>query len=389
MKLGTFIFGFVLISMPAAAGQDRLPGRTFTEHFLRSSAAVIAKQKEVNSKESSTGVVISHFIVDHVVKDNGSVPVDSTILARRHPHRASSTHHLLLRSKDRNGELQWEVTESLTPEAVQHLLSLSKQDLHDVGRLEFFFGYLEHADPVIAGNADLEFLLASDETFALFAGQLQPAEIRARLGNKDLPVHRRRLYLAMLAKCGNATDGDWIRRQVSESDNRLVGLDAYLATYVAIKGEAGLELLDEQYLTGDSGDLVSTYGAIVALRYIEDHPQPGITNHRLVQSFRLALDHPLLQDIVIHHMGRLSDWHSMDRIVEIAKASDVPEVHRATINYLRLCPGDKAKQNLSEMARRYPETYQRVMRLYPDSAIKTQSERRPASIRWTERPGRC
>ena len=375
--------------MSAVAGQDRLPRRTFTEHILRSNTAVIAKLKKVDPSESSTNVVTVPFVVDHVIKDGGSFGADSIVLAKHHAHHSSGNRFLLLHSKDRNGELRWEVVESLTHEAVQHVLALSKQDSPDVDRLEFFFDYLEHADPVIAGNADLEFLLASNETFSLFAGQLHSAEIRARLGKSDLPIHRRRLYLAMLAKCGDATDGDWIKRQLADSDNKLVALDAYLSAYVAIKGESGLQLLDEQYLTGESVDLVSIYGAIVALRYVEDHPQPGITNHRLVQSFRLALDHPLLQDIVIFHMGRLSDWHSMDRIVELARASDVQEVHMATINYLRRCPDDKAKQNLNEMARRYPQIYQRAMRLYPDRMLKTQSDRKPASIRWTERPGHC
>lgn len=386
MRIVTVVLGWLFITSSPLSAEDRLPSRTLNELLSRSAAAVIGSPRKTDPESTSAGMVNVHFTVETLIKNGRIVGPDEVVAAKCRLRDLSDERFLLLCSKESNGTLRWKVKQAFSHEAVQHLVALSKVNLGDVKRLEFFFDYLENADPVIAGNADLEFLLTSDEAFALFARQRDPAEIRERLRNEHIPSHRSRLYLAMLARCGDASDGDWIRREFVESNLRSADLSAALSAYVALSGEEGLEFLDRRYLAAENVDFTATYSAIVALRYAMDHPQIGITTDRLLQSFRRALDQPLLFDIVVNDLGRLQDWPSIDRIVELSRTLEDPMYRMATINYLRRCPGDKAKQHLNEMAKRYPKAYQRAVNFYPESLwIK----RKPSAIRWTGRPGNC
>ena len=389
MKLVTVVLSCIAVWSSTVSAQDRLPTRTLNELLSRSEAAVIGAPAEVATEASPAGVSKAPFTTMRLIKDDDSVDQDAVVLAKCRLRDLSGDRFLLLRSKDRDGTLRWMVKQALSDETVQHLVVLSKTEFRGVERLKFFYDFLEHSDPIISGNADLEFLLASDETFASFGRRLEAAQIRERLVQEKLPVHRRRLYLAMLAKCGAASDAGWIERQLEKPDDKSGTLDAYLAAYLALKGEAGLEFLEERYLTGANVDFWLTYSAILALRFASDHPELGIAAHRLRQSHRLVLDNPQLLDIAIHSLALVKDWSSMDRIVDLGKASEDPTIHMATINFLRRCPGENANQNLREMARRYPKVFQRSITFFPDSALKTNGESKAASIRWTGRPAGC
>ena len=389
MRRVAVIFCVSMIWSASVSGKDRLPTRTLNELLLRSDAVVIGERKTVVETITSGGTVNVPFTVIEPIKNHPQIDHDAVISASCLPGDLKDDRFLLLYSRNRSGKMKWKVSISVSDKVAQHLTVLSKADFEEVERLKFFYSFLEHSESTIAGNADLEFLLASDESFAAFCKQVDAVEICDRLSQKDLPIHRCRLYLAMLARCGGESDADWIEQLLTSNEWVTGTLDAYLAAYVALKGEPGLKLLDERFLSDENADLASTYSAVLALRFASDHPEFGISIQRLQQSHRLILNHPLLTDIAIFHLARIEDWSSIKRIVEVGKNSHDRATQIATINFLRRCPDENARRHLDEIARQHPDAFHRAVTFFPDSVLKTTNKHRPASIRWTERPAGC
>ena len=274
--------------------------------------------------------------------------------------------------------------EEMSEQRQQHFSNLRRFKAKGLDRLTHFYDFLEHEDTLIAADAHLEFALASDEDFVRFCDQLDHGDVRRKVADEGDSAYRRRLYLAMLAECGEEADGDWIKHQLERADGQPVALEAFLKTYVRLKGEPGLDWLDQRYFGNQDSKLPQTYAAILALRYASDHPELAIPSERIRQSHRLVLHHPLLVDIAISDLSRLQDWQSVDDVVRAVDRAD-GEIGRwaiiPTINYLRRCPGTKAQQALDKWATQYPREFKRAVTFFPDSVLKADIKTQPAAIR--------
>ena len=114
--------------------------------------------------------------------------------------------------------------------------------------------------------------------------QRLPDQIRRLLLKADKPGYQTRLYLAMLAERGNPSDCDWLEQQLAVNNGQKT-LAQWIAAYLMLKGEPGLDLVDREYLskTGNVRErFLQTYFALSALRCVRDHP--SISKERLARS---------------------------------------------------------------------------------------------------------
>lgn len=265
--------------------------------------------------------------------------------------------------------------------AKAHTKALQRRNETGVKRLAFFFDFLDHADVDVAANAHLEFALASADDFAAFCQQLMPNQVRDLIGSKGNPEYRVRLYLAMLAQCGDETDGNWLGQRLAAKEAPRP-LPEWIAAYLALKGDAGFELVNRKYLANppvESSQFANMYAALMALRSLRDHP--NISKESRVKSVRLVLKHGKMEDLAIASLSFHQDWSAVEDVVRVFKSPALEWSRTPAVNYLRACPSEEAREALKEVTEIDPAAVQRAKQFFPDKFIAKQRQQGAPPIR--------
>jgi hypothetical protein len=382
IHLWTLVFAFistVAALSSAAMGADRfMPKWTFTEVLNKYDAVVVARPgdsattSEVDQKVSKT----SQYVVLDLLKGDESLS-GKDVVARTLPGVADGELLLLVGMRDKpSDELHWCVAMSVTQAYLKHVLTISKLEKTGAPRLAFLQPLMEHADKSVAANAHLEFVVATEEAFSTACNKLDRSKIRQWLSEPDISADRQRLYLAMLAQCGNDADGEWLH-EVLTAGEAPKSLDIWLGSYLALKGEAGLPLVHRRYLANPNATEVELYSAILALRYIRDLPNSRISKASLIQSFRLVLGNIKLADLVVLDLTHLEDWESLDRLVELFNEPDAKWLRIPVVHFVQACPTPLAQERLKELTQLDPTTVWRA-KTFPMRAFET---RKPVTLR--------
>ena len=125
--------------------------------------------------------------------------------------------------------------------------------------------------------------------------------------------------------------------------------DIQIGCFLALKGQAGLPLIQNRYLTNPQATFAEFYSAILALRFVSDLPNSPLSKESIIASFRLVLRNARMADLVVSDLIRLEDWESLDRLVELYKEPDVKWVRVSIVRFVRECPTEMAKQRLQEL----------------------------------------
>ena len=229
-------------------------------------------------------------------------------------------------------------------------------------RLTFFQDYFEDKESVLAFDAYDEFARAPYEDLIAMKDQMQHDKIIGWIKDTDTSVNRKRLYFTMLGVCGTKDDVQLLEDLItSGSRKKRAGLDALIACYLMLKGEAGVDLIEKTFLVDQEVDYVDTLAAVSALRF-HGTESDVISKKRIVQAIRQLLDRPKMADMIIPDLARWEDWSVMERLVEMFKNAD-PEsnwLRVPVITYLRACPKPEAKKYIDELQKIDPEAVKRA-----------------------------
>ena len=262
--------------------------------------------------------------------------------------------------------LMWSTPLVLSPRAEAYLLKLS--DLpKSAERLAFFQDYLEDEDEMLARDAYDEFAKAPYQDVIALKNDMKHDKLLAFIQDPQVPSNRRRLYFTMLGVCGTKADAKLLERLMSSEDRKeKAGLDAMLACYMILTGEAGLDRVDELFLRNSKAEYADTYAAIMAIRF-HGSEVDVIPKSRLKHSLRLMLDRPELADLVIPDLARWEDWDVMPRLVKLFKDADENSswVRVPVINYLRASPLPEAKTYIEELRKVDADAVKRAMTFFP------------------------
>lgn len=284
-------------------------------------------------------------------------------------------------------DLLWSSPLPVSDVAIKYVHALSKLPKDPLERLSFFLDYLEHPESMLARDAYDEFAKAPYDDVKRIKDQLDREQLITWIKDTSLPPDRKRLYLVMLGVCGQPEDAELLKELlVSNDDNKRAGLDAMIACYLTLKGEAGLPLINEQFLSNKKSQYADTYAAIMALRF---HGTEGDTldKESVLESMRLILDRPELADLVIPDLARWEDWSQIDKLAELFKAADEKSswVRVPVINYLRACPLPEAEQQLEQLKEIDPAAFKRATSFFPvpkaSSGTDSSSTLSPHSIK--------
>ncbi|MFO0942721.1 MAG: hypothetical protein U0930_18440 [Pirellulales bacterium] len=251
-------------------------------------------------------------------------------------------------------------------EYVNQVLTLSKDDVK--ARLRFFINHLGESDPIIARDVFDEFASASYSEMLELKDAYNREQLLKWIQDTSISPDRRKLYLVMLGICGHKEDAQIIEKLLkSEDPNRQAGLDALIACYLTLKGEAGLKLIEDLFLNDPKVGYNEIYSTVMAIRF---HGTDGkiINPKRLAKALYPLLQRPKLADIIIPDLARWEDWSQIERVVQLFKESENTEVNWVripVIKYLRACPLPEAQVALKELEQLDPATFKRATMFFP------------------------
>ena len=264
-------------------------------------------------------------------------------------------------------ELMWSTPLKVTPRGQDYIAKLPTLPAAGVKRLEFFQNYLEDEDEMLARDAYDEFAKSPYAAVKQLKSEMKHDQIIDWIKDPDVPASRRRLYLTMLGVCGTAQDLSLLETMLKSDDRKMkAGLDAMIACYLTLKGQAGVTLVEELFLKNDKSEYADTYAAIMALRF-HGTEADIVPKARLLKALHHMLERPQLADLVIPDLARWEDWSQMDRLVKLFKDADdkTSWVRVPVINYLRACPLPAAKEKIKELEKVDPAAVKRANTFFP------------------------
>src|SRR5262245_9694118 len=171
-------------------------------------------------------------------------------------------------------------------EYLKKALALKPTDA--IANLQFYFKYLEDADPEVARDAFLEFAKATDADIAKAAPKLDAAKLRGWLKNDKVPAYRLSVYALLLGACGKDEDARFLKGLLDSKEERYVAAaDGALGGYMALKPKEGWELA-RTILSDGRKSLPLRLSALRTLRY-HHGAKPKENREQVVKSLKAAL----------------------------------------------------------------------------------------------------
>jgi len=266
--------------------------------------------------------------------------------------------------------LEWGTPTLVTERSTAYLMTLPTLPAQGAKRLDFFQDYFEDQDSLLASDAYDEFAKAPYSDLKDLKNEMQHDRLLAWIQDKNVTTTRRRLYLCMLSVCGTTADLPLLEKLINDPERWIrQSLDALIGSYLAIKGEAGLPLVENLFLKNQKAEYTDAYATIMALRFMGQE-STEIPRTRLTKSMRYLLDNPKLADLIVPDLARWQDWSAMDKLVQLFINADAETawVRLPVVNYLRACPLPEAKARLEELTKIDPEVVKRAMTYYPTPA---------------------
>ena len=259
-------------------------------------------------------------------------------------------------------QIAWTTPIKASPVLLKYLEDIQKLPESGADRLDFFQNYFEHEESSIAFDAYDEFAKAPYSDLIDLKDRMDREQLLAWITDKDTSINRRRLYLTMLGVCGTAEDGDVLEKMISDGgDSNLRGLDALVACYLCIRGDAGVDLIEAKFLTNEQSDFTTTMGAISALRFHGTEAEI-VSRKRIISAVRTLLDRPKMADLIISDLARWEDWEATDQLVRMFKESKKENrwLRVPIVAFLMASPEPRAKEYLVELKEIDPGSIERA-----------------------------
>ena len=335
---------------------------TFSEQLTSNDVVVVARLLEVPppSDDPDADFPKAQFEIVQVIKGVDFVAPEmkfSTQLVGTYP----VGERFLVMGVD-PPKLAWTTPMKASDRVFQYLQDIQSLPAKGPKRLEFFQNFFEDKESILAFDAYDEFALASYADLIAMKDQLQHDKLIAWILDPEISVNRRRLYFTLLGICGTAEDTKILEELIRSNDRKKrAGLDALIASYLTLKGPAGVDLIEEIFLVDTEADYVDANAAVMALRF-HGTELKLIPKERIVVAIRHLLDRPKMADMIIPDLARWEDWTVMERLVQMFKDADEESnwLRVPVITYLRACPKPEAKVYIEELSKIDPESVRRA-----------------------------
>ncbi len=295
----------------------------------------------------------------------------------------------------------WTTPLPLSSRGVEYIKQIGSLPEKGSERLEFFMGFFEDEDPLLAQDAYDEFARAPYSEIIALAERMDRGRLMQWIVDPQVGPTHRRLYLTMLGVCGKPSDADKLEamleynyeqiepalssmvavmglqgsamgaplvQDIAKADvrRRQQCLDALIAAYLKLKGPEGLPLIERRFLANPNAEYTHVYSTIMALRFHGEETDV-LPREKLLAAMRMLLDNEEISDQVIPDLARWEDWSILDRLVSMFKeSSEDAWIRQPVISYLLTAAeqpaevGRKANAAIAELESLDPESVKRA-----------------------------
>ncbi len=241
-----------------------------------------------------------------------------------------------------------------------------------VDRLAFFQEHLNDPDELIADDAYDEFARVPFADIKALAPRMHRDKLLAWVQDEKISPQRRRQYLPLLSVCAQKEDAAALEKLVVKEHGGPEGaLDATAACYLTLVGEAGLPLIEKQFIQNEKATPSDGQAIAAAIRFLGEE-EKLIPRPRLLQTLRLYLDRPAWADQVLPELARWEDWSALPQLMTLFQEADKKlgdetaafALRVPIVKYLRACPLPEAKERLAELEKSHADVV-RAADLYP------------------------
>jgi hypothetical protein len=309
----------------------------------------------------------SHFAVsrilsgEKVLDDPHQITLDPRELVGASGAKAGQLALLLATREGGQRQLAWEFI-PLDEIGYAYIARSPSRRLPPAERLTYYAKYLEHANPLVAEDAYLEFGHASYDEVAQVADRLPYAAMRQWIVDPIVPEVRKGFYGLALGLAENDRDRHANVRVLQDlidapADDFRAGYDGILGGYLVLTGPEGLARIDEKLLANRQARPGDLRHAATALRFLQEFGHGAIPNADLKRAMRRLLTRPELAAAAIVDLARWQDWDCLDTVEALFERDGYadPATSRAIVGYLKACPGPAAAESLARLRRRAPQ----------------------------------
>jgi hypothetical protein len=248
-----------------------------------------------------------------------------------------------------------------SPELLKYLQGAKALEGKDrIQALCYFFPYLGHEDPEIAGDAFLEFSRASDQDVSRVAKLLPADKLRQLLVNPSTPPERLGLYGFLLGAAGHQQDAELLRAMIERPTARTRNaLDGLLSGYIQLQPRAGWDKVVAILRDGKRGFIERNAAGRVLAFYNNARPQES--RREIVRCLDVMLDDDTIADVGVNYLRQWRIWDLTAKVLPLfSRPSQSPLVKRAILRYALCCPQDTARRFVEQVRRTQPEMVHEV-----------------------------
>lgn len=301
------------------------------------------------------------FQVSQVFKGSDELKAGSTVDTAFAGMEQVGSDFLLLGYRE--PQQYWSTPMALPGPAAAYVQEIIKLPEKGPERLKYFLDYLQHPETMLDKDAYDEFAKAPYEEVRALAPHFNRAKLWQWIEDDKIAASRKRLYYLMLSLCGQDEDRDRLEKMLvnRSHDVPTEALDSIIAAYLALAGEEGLPLIEEQFF-GPQSSQEDVFAAVTAVRF-HGEEEAIIPRERLQVALRRLLDRPQTAELVVSDLARWEDWSVMDRLVELFRNADQSTyfIRTPVAQYLAVCPLPQAKVYLEELKEIDPQAVSRGM----------------------------
>ncbi len=258
------------------------------------------------------------------------------------------------------GELSWHAV-AVNETSYGYFARIPSLKTPTTERLIYFIPFLEHADPLVAEDAYLEFGHAPFDDVGRVADHLPMARVRAWLIDPKVPQTRKGFYGLALGLAGSAearsANRELLGQLIAEPDDDFRGgFDGLLGGYLLLAGTEGLKVVESRYLANPRAADGDLRHAQTALRFYWEYGRE-IPRARIAQASRHLLARGEFAESTITDLARWKDWSDVDQIAALYARPGFPQpaTGRAVVGYLLACPEPAAAKALDRLRKLDPQ----------------------------------
>src|SRR4051794_2413948 len=257
--------------------------------------------------------------------------------------------------------------EVASPAAADYLAGALALDPRDSRRsLLYFFRYLDHPDKVVAQDAYMEFVKASDREVADAGRYLSAAKLRAWVRDPNTPAERLGLFAFLLGSCGGKEDVAWFESALANPSGRSAeAYDGILSGYIRLRSKEGWAVAGE-FVRGGGATLPVRLSAIRTLRFYQAW-LPRESRSSLLLALGAVLQQGELADLAVEELRKGEMWELTEAVLALygRKGLDAPIQRRAIVRYALCCPLTRAKTFVTELRKREAELVTEIEETLP------------------------